>query len=91
MISHGSRFHTVTHIENDLGVHAGQKKKFISKEEWIPKSPDSIPIISFGATNRKCEGKEIKDMASLKFKIWRRLLQELINKTLQSWLKRVFN
>lgn len=76
----------LSHILKTTWEFMRDRKKFISKEEWS-KSPDSIPIISFGATNRKCEGKEIKDMAGL---IWRGLLQELINKILQSWPKRVF-
>jgi hypothetical protein len=69
--------------------------KFIPKDKWIPKSPDAAPMDYFvwGYLKRLLWRSKPKDMEGLKTALksaWKRLPQELINKALESWPKRVY-
>ena len=69
--------------------------KFISKDKWIPKSCDAAPMdyAIWGWLKRSLWGSKVRDMAGLKKALkraWKRLPQELINKSLQAWPKRIY-
>lgn len=73
-------------------MHANMK--FLEKDNWIPMSPDAAPMDYFvwGYLKRKLWRVKVKDMAGLKRalkKAWRELPQNLINKALESWPRRV--
>ena len=71
------------------------KINFITPEEWIPKSPDAAPMDYFvwGFLKNRLRKKNIKDTADLKRQLkreWKSLPQELIDRALESWPKRVY-
>lgn len=70
--------------------------KFITKEEWIPKSPDAAPMDYhvWGYLKRQLWKYKIKDTAGLKRALkreWKNIPQEQINKALEDWPRRVLN
>jgi hypothetical protein len=83
-----------SHVSNFTRDFMSSRMKFITKEEWIPKSPDAAPMdySIWGNMKRMLWREKVEDMASLKRairRVWRRLPQELINNTLKSWPKRL--
>lgn len=67
--------------------------KFITPEEWMPKSPDAAPMDYgiWGVLKRKLQKRTINSLRGLKKALkqeWAKLDQNLIIKTLQSWPKR---
>jgi hypothetical protein len=66
---------------------------FITPEEYVPKSPDTIPM-DFGiraVLKRRLQTRQINTLVGLKMALkdeWRNLDQETIKKTLKSWPKR---
>ena len=72
------------------------KIKYTTSEQWIPKSPDAAPMDYFvwGYLKNQFKKKNIKNTAVLKCalnKAWKGLPQEMIDRALQSWPKRVHN
>lgn len=84
-----------SHMSKATAEFMEGKIKVLAKEEWIPKSPDAAPMDYFvwGYLKRLLWAKKVKDMAGLKRalqKVWRELPQNLINKALEAWPKRVY-
>lgn len=68
-----------------------KKIKFISPQEWLPKSPDCAPMDYFvwGYLKRqlwKYKASNIQELKEL-LKEWKKLPQELINSALKRWRK----
>ena len=71
----------------------GENIKFISKDDWMAKSPDAAPMDYYvwGVMKSKLKHKNIKDTAALKraiIRAWNDLPQESIDNALRSWPKR---
>lgn len=70
-----------------------RKTKFITPDEWMPKSPDAAPMDYgiWGILKRRLQKRKIYTMNGLKNALkdeWNKLEQKVINKTLASWSKR---
>ena len=67
-----------------------RKVKFITPEEWMPKSPDAAPMDFgiWGVLKRRLQKRQINTLIGLKKKAvkdeWRKLEQTTIDKTLKS-------
>ena len=84
-----------SHVSKTTTEFMNMNMSYIKKEEWLPKSPDAAPMdfCIWGYLKQKLRYKKVKDMAGLKNalkKVWKELPQEVINKALQSWPKRVY-
>lgn len=78
---------TVNYLERN-------KIEFITKDQWIPKSPEAAPTDFFvwGWMKNKLREKVIKTKEQLKreiLELWRKLPLKFIRNTLKSWPKKI--
>ena len=71
------------------------KMNFMTTKEWIPESPDAAPMDYYvwGYLRQLLWKKKVKDMFGQKHALkdaWNKLPQDLINKALDAWPKRVY-
>lgn len=69
--------------------------KYVTKEEWIPNSPDVAPMDYFvwGWMRKRVETKKVSSIGSLKRALkqaWDELPQEYIDNALASWPRRIY-
>jgi len=67
-----------------------EKVNFIDRDEWMPKSPDAAPMDFgiWGILKRRLQKRNVNSVIGLKKALkdeWRKLDQNIINKTLESW------
>ena len=83
-----------SHVSKWTQEWMNPRLRYIHHTKWIPNSPDAAPMDYFvwGYLKNKLESKKINDTAALKRalkKAWKELPQELINRALDSWPRRV--
>lgn len=83
-----------SHVSKATKMYMEGKMTYIDKEEWLPKSPDVAPMdyCIWGYLKRQLWNKTVEDMATLKKALksaWRKLPQDLINRALKAWPKRL--